>query len=239
MGEKKGEIRSMKIFILHGWTYSLEKWEKFTRNLMLAGFNPILLKIPGLTDKIDRPWDMKDYVGWLSEKLKNEKEKVILLGHSNGGRIAMEYSIRHPEKVKNLILIDSAGIYHDDFYLNAKRKIFGIISRAGKKLLKLNFAKDLLYKIVGERDYNEASAEMKKTMVNLLEWEKTFDPRKVKIPTIIIWGKDDQMTPVEDSHKLNRSIIGSKLSIINGAGHSPQFTHSEEVIKIITNNLAI
>lgn len=230
-------MKKSSIYILHGWTYSLDRWIKFADKLKDLGTDPILLKVPGLTDKIDRPWIMDDYIKWLDEKIKKEKGKVILLGHSNGGRIAMAYSIRFPEKVEKIILIDSAGIYHDDFYIKTKRKVFGIVARTGKKLLKLNIAKDLLYKIVGERDYKEASEEMKKTMVNLLSWEKTFDPSKVKTPTIIIWGKGDQMTPVSDGYKLNQSIVNSQLSIINGARHSPQFTHPNEVLKIIKTNL--
>lgn len=233
----KMDNKKSKIFILHGWTYSIDKWLAFAGKLKSNNLDPAVLKIPGLTDKIDRPWIMEDYVNWLLGKVKNKKRKIILIGHSNGGRIAMAFSIKYPEKVEKLILIDSAGIYHDELYLKLKRGFFGIVAKTGRKFLKLKFAKDFLYFLVGERDYKEASENMKRTMINLLEWEKTFRPEEVAVPTVIIWGKHDGMTPVSDGKLLNEKIISSKLYIVNNARHSPQFSHPKEVSEIILENI--
>ena len=77
-----------KIYILHGWTYSLEKWSAFEKLLKREGFDPIFLKIPGLTSESNEVWDLDKYSNWLEKELSKEKDKVILLGHSNGGRSA-------------------------------------------------------------------------------------------------------------------------------------------------------
>lgn len=227
----------MKIYILHGWTYSLDKWSPFIFGLKSNKINNILLKIPGLTDKIEKSWSMNDYVDWLEEKLEKEKDKVILIGHSNGGRIAMAFSMKHKNKIKKLILVDSAGIYHNEPYIKYKRKLFGIIAKNGRKILNNNLGKNLLYLLAGERDYRNADENMKKTMVNLLEWDKTLFPQKIEVPTIIIWGEKDGITPLSDGKLLHQKIKGSKLFVIKNARHSPQFTHPEKVAKIISENL--
>ena len=107
---RKNKVRpcfANKIIILHGWTYSFDKWNPFMSLLKSKGLNPYLLPIPGLTDKINKPWNIDDYVKWFWGKIEKE-EKIILIGHSNGGRIALNFSIKYLEKVAKLILIDSA-----------------------------------------------------------------------------------------------------------------------------------
>jgi pimeloyl-ACP methyl ester carboxylesterase len=95
-----------KIYILHGWAYDTLKWQPFLDKLKSNGIEPIILKIPGLTDKIDKPWTVDDYVNWLDGKLDKEN-KVILLGHSNGGKIALTFAFKFPNKIDKLFLIDS------------------------------------------------------------------------------------------------------------------------------------
>lgn len=226
----------MKIYILHGWSYSLEKWKPLVSELKKKKYTPILLKIPGLTEKIDKPWTIDEYVSWLDNKLGRERE-IILLGHSNGGRIAINFAIKKPKAVSKLVLIDSAGVYHDDLYTKGKRKVFGFIAKTGRKFFSSEFTKNLLYKIVGERDYKEASEDMKKTMVNLITSDKILSPEKISIPTIIIWGEKDGITPLSDGRKLKKLIVNSKLLIVGNARHAPQFTHPEKVAEIISQNL--
>ncbi|OGH15054.1 MAG: hypothetical protein A2860_04625 [Candidatus Levybacteria bacterium RIFCSPHIGHO2_01_FULL_37_33] len=225
--------RKSSIYILHGWTYSKSKWAPFVSLLKKRGLTPILVNIPGLTEKINKPWNIEDYNNWLYKKLKKEKEKIILIGHSNGGRIAMAFSIKYPEKVKKLILIDSAGIHHDEFYINLKRKVFGLIAKTGKKILNIKLARDLLYALTGEVDYKEASGNMKKTMINMVEFDKNLNLSEILAPTVIIWGKNDGITPFSDGKTLEKLIVNSKLFVVSGARHSPQFTHPQEVAEII------
>lgn len=232
----------VKVYILHGWTYSLDKWQPFVSALKNRKLNPILLKIPGLTEKIDRTWDMNDYVNWLYKKLEEDpatagQEKVILLGHSNGGRIAMNFALIYPEKIEKLILIDSAGICHDELRVKLKRKVFGTIAKTGRRILKNNLGKNFLYFLAGENDYKDADENMKKTMVNLLASDKILKAENISIPTIIFWGEKDRITPLSDGEILNKKIVKSKLLIVNGARHSPQFTHPQKLAKIISQNI--
>lgn len=222
-----------KVIILHGWTYSLEKWQPFLDILRKKEIDPVMLKVPGLTSENDKTWDIGDYVDWLKKIVSKEKEKVVLIGHSNGGRIIANFAIKYPEKVSKLILIDSAGIYHNELPLALKRVIFKTLAKFGQALKDSSILKNIFYKIAGETDYKNANQNMKQTMINLLNSDKSLKFENIKSPTLIFWGSEDKITPVSDGRILNLLIKNSKLEIIENARHSPQFTNPTKVAEII------
>lgn len=224
-----------KIYILHGWTYSTDKWDQFSSLLKMKDFTPVLLNVPGLTEKTDKVWTLDDYVEWLKETIGSEK--AIIIGHSNGGRIALAFAARYPEKLRQLILIDSAGIYHNELQIRLKRLIFGAIARLGKKVTSSEKLRSLLYKAARESDYKDATPQMRQTMVNLISQDLTPQLSKITTPTLIIWGENDKSTPLSDGKLMHGRIKNSKLVVINDARHSPQFTDTSEVCKKILEEI--
>lgn len=238
MGNSQKKMGTLKkIYILHGWTYSLEKWERFADLLKQAGFEAVFLKIPGLTGESNEIWDLEKYSDWLFGELSKEKEKVILLGHSNGGRIAAFFATEHPDKIQKLILIDTAGIYHRELLLQIKRFVFGTLVNIGKIFTSSETLKNFLYYLVGERDYQKATPNMKRSMVNLTHYDLRPYFQKINTPALIIWGQDDKITPLSDAKLIYELIKDSKLEIIKNARHSPFYTNPEEVVQIIKNGI--
>lgn len=229
------ETKPNKIFILHGWTYDTSKWGPFLLGLQKNGVEGVMLKIPGLTSKLEKPWTLDNYVSWLQKELANEKE-VTILGHSNGGRIALSYSLLYPSKVKNLILIDSAGIFHNELLLRFKRATFKGVAKLGKKIAPATF-KPLLYKLIHEHDYERANPILQETMRNLISVHLQPQLKHISLRTTIIWGENDKITPFQDALTMHLLIKDSQLYPIAHAKHSPQFTHPEEVAKIVINSL--
>lgn len=245
MADKKKTMGTVnKIFILHGWTYSTEKWKPFIRALRDEGFDVNLLKIPGLTEKLEEVWNIDNYIDWLDEQVRASgakkigNEKVILLGHSNGGRMSLAYALKYPQKVKHLVLIDSAGIYHNDLSIRLKRFIFEFAAKIGRRITRSETLRKALYKLTRESDYENASPQVKKTMVNLITYDLRNSLNQIKVPTLIIWGKNDKATPLSDGKLIHQLIPNSKMHIIETARHSPQFTHVNEVIKTIVKEVA-
>jgi pimeloyl-ACP methyl ester carboxylesterase len=242
-------LAAKKIFILHGWTYSTEKWADFINEMKMRGFECILLKIPGLTETTDKVWALQDYVEWLKAKLDKEneisennkvaatKQAAIVIGHSNGGRIALAFALKYSDKIKSLVLIDSAGIFHDELPIKIKRLLFGTAAKIGKKITSSEHLRNLMYKFARENDYKNASEQTRKTMANLISIDLAPKLSQINTPTIIIWGKNDKITPLADAFLINSSIKNSKLHIIEGAKHSPQFTHTKEIAEIISEQL--
>ena len=224
-----------KIFILHGWTYATDKWQDFITCLKSNGFEPVLLNIPGLTAETDRVWTLDNYVEWLKKALGSEK--AIIIGHSNGGRIALAFAAKYSDKLKHLILIDSAGIHHNEFFLRLKRLVFGIVAKIGKKITSSEKWRALLYKAARESDYANATPQTRQTMVNLISSNLTSQLSKITVSTLIIWGQYDQSTPLSDGTLIHQLIQNSKLSVVDGAKHSPQFTHTQEVCKKILQEI--
>jgi pimeloyl-ACP methyl ester carboxylesterase len=240
--EKKGmgtlEMKNMKkIYILHGWAYTTEKWHPFLDFLKQQGIETVLLKIPGLTAPLNEVWTLDDYVDWLNKKLIHEKEKVILLGHSNGGRISLAFALKYPEKISQLILVDSAGIYHNELPLRMKRFIFGAAAKAGRALHNNDKLRKIFYTFVREQDYERANPIVRKTMRNLLKVDLRDKLYEIMIKTLIIWGEHDRITPLSDGELMSNLLPQASLHIISGARHSPQFTHAKQVSEIISKDI--
>src|SRR3989344_8737429 len=93
-----------KVIVLHGWTYAIDKWNDFIESMKNYGNDVLMLSVPGLTAETNRVWTLEDYISWLKETLDKENGPVVLVAHSNGGRIAIPFAASYPEKIKQLII---------------------------------------------------------------------------------------------------------------------------------------
>ncbi|MBI2798641.1 alpha/beta hydrolase [Candidatus Saccharibacteria bacterium] len=218
-----------RIYVVHGWAYDLSKWEKLMTYLKSKDVEPTMLKVPGLTAPSKEIWDLQKYTDWLKDQTKSAKQPFVLVGHSNGGRICANFVIQNPERVRQLILIDSAGVHHDQATLKLRLRMFKAAAKAGKKITRSPKLKKLLYKASRAHDYERAPENMKQTMVNLQRDNKNLHFEEVRVPTTIIWGEDDKLTPLSDGKQIHEQIKGSKLQVIKEGRHSPFYTNPEIV----------
>ncbi len=225
-----------QIFIIHGWTYNLDKWTALGEELKKRGIEPVLLKVPGLTEPSDKIWDIDGYISWLDDKLKDTSHPVVI-GHSNGGRIALSYVQKYPDKLGQLILIDSAGVAQNETKAATKLTILKYLAKVGKVFSYIPPLKRVFYKVIGAQDYNNAPPNMKQTMRNMLAADQKIDFSAIKLPVTIIWGRDDSTTPLADGQKIQAGISGSVMHIVDGARHAPFFNHPDEVADIIKKAL--
>lgn len=216
-----------KLFILHGWTYQTATWDALRKLLTERGIDFEFLLIPGLTDGTNPTWTLDNYVEWLKEKTSGH-ERVILHGHSNGGRISLAFTAKYPEKVARLILEDSAGIPPRGLR-RLKRDAFRIGAQTLGKLVRFEKLRGVFRKAIRASDYANATPEMRKTMSNLaaVDLGKILD--RIKCPTLIIWGAGDTTTPLIDGELMHAGIHGSRLHVIPDARHSPHITHPKEL----------
>ncbi|OGG49642.1 hypothetical protein A2763_03100 [Candidatus Kaiserbacteria bacterium RIFCSPHIGHO2_01_FULL_54_36] len=225
-----------KLFILHGWTYyAAETWKPLLEILSARGIDYEFLRIPGLTDGTNPVWTLDDYVRWLEERTV-PFDKVILYGHSNGGRISLAFTAKHPEKVSCLILEDSAGIPPVGLR-KWKRDIFKKIANIGQMFVRSERFRDLFYKIIRESDYRKATPEMRKTMANLLSVDLSLVLGQIVCPTLIIWGANDATTPISGGKVMHAGIRNSRMVVIPDARHAPHITHTKKVADLISEEL--
>lgn len=171
---------------------------------------------------------------------KIESKKIILIGHSFGGRIAIKYAEKYPEDLEKLVLTGAAGIKHP---LTAKQKLFFYSSKAGKKVFSLpvlksgeKYARKILYELVREKDYASASPRMKEVMKNILAEDLTDGLDKITVPALLIWGRKDRSAPIQDGDLMHKEITDSKLFIIENANHSVPYNNAKEFAKVFINN---
>ncbi|MEK7156904.1 MAG: alpha/beta hydrolase [Patescibacteria group bacterium] len=225
----------MKTFILHGWTYQTDTWRPLLALLSSRGIDYEFLLMPGLTDGTNPSWTLDEYVKWLEEKTAAH-DKVILYGHSHGGRVSLAFTAKHPEKVAHLILEDSAGIPARGLR-RLKKNIFKVLAYVGHFFTRSEALRTLLYKIIRENDYRSATPEMRKTMANLLSVDLTSVLPNIQCPALIIWGAQDKTTPLSAGKVIHAGIRGSKMVVIPDARHSPHITHPERVAELIAEEL--
>lgn len=227
----------MKLFILHGWAYNTrETWAPLLALLTARDINYEFLLIPGLTDGTDPVWTLDDYVAWLKNKTEGY-EKFALYGHSNGGRISIAFAAKYPEKVARLILEDSAGIPPRGLR-RIKRDLLRSLSKLGHVLTGSEHLRTFVHKLIRENDYRNATPNMRKTLANLVAVDLTPDLGTIQAPTLIIWGKKDNTTPLWIGNVIHEGIQGSRMHIIQDARHSPHITHPEVLAGLVAKELA-
>jgi pimeloyl-ACP methyl ester carboxylesterase len=231
------------LIILHGWAADHQnelkwqpKWQPLMEQLTAAGTQVNFLPLPGLSSTLEKAWQLNDYVNWLHKQLA-EYKKVVLLGHSFGGQLAVRYTSIFPEKVDSLVLVDPAGIRPFSTKARVKRAVFQTAAKLGKVLFPLHLGRVLLHKIAREHDYLQASPVMRETMRNVLADEIKNDLQNIQAETLILWGDQDTATPVTHAQLFSSGIENSQLHFIAGARHSPQFTHVQQTAQHIISFL--
>lgn len=221
------------LFILHGWKSSKEKWKEVKEKLEEKGIEVIIPDIPGFKTDLEKAWNLDDYVNWFLS-FSQKKEKFFLLGHSFGGRIAIKFATKFPEKLEGLILVSSAGIKKKTpFFVRIFQKFKFFSFFPGYSLLRKFFYKFILRKT----DYLQTKGNLRETFKNIVSEDLTHLLNKIKTKTLILWGEKDKITPLSDAFLMKEKIKNSKLEILEGTSHAPYLENpcllSEKIFNFI------
>lgn len=226
--KKEGmESKMADLYIIHGWTYTVEPWKNTLTMLKEAGIKVRMLRVPGLTESSDKVFTIEDYMKWADEMIP---DGALALGHSNGGRILLNLCASKPDKLKYLILLDSAGIYEP----SAKKRFVERMAKIGKPLKKITVVDKAFHRLTGSTDYSKAPENMKKTLANMLESDKQLDLSKVETPTYILWGKKDTTTPPRQATAMYEKLPHAELKFYAKWTHAPYISNPDELARAIT-----
>ncbi|MFH0792356.1 MAG: alpha/beta hydrolase [bacterium] len=229
------------IVILHGWGSSSRSWERVRDFLEMGGFSVFVPNLPGFggTKPPKKNWGVADYGEWVKRYIETiNRDNITLLGHSFGGRIAIKMVAQsQPASISNLILVDTAGIRH----FNTREQVASWAAKKAKMFKSFpgyEYLRWFFYRfILRKKDYFEARGIMKEVLKRVIEEDMTPLLKDIKIPTLIVWGERDKMTPLEDGYLMSREIVGSLIRIIPQAGHAVNLERPEELAEIIINYL--
>lgn len=196
------------VVFLHGWGGSIQSFDFVAKKL--RGCRVTLLDLSGFGNSPE-PKSAIGVPEYADEVVKTlNKLKIvdaIFVGHSFGGRVAIEIAAKKPYLVNRLVLIDSAG-------LKPRRKPSYYFKVVCHKILKKFNKKGL----IGSMDYAVLSPVMKRCFIKIVNYDQTPLLKSITCPTAIFWGKDDAETPPYMARKFKRKIKDSALFWLNG-GH--------------------
>jgi Predicted hydrolases or acyltransferases (alpha/beta hydrolase superfamily) len=177
----------------------------------------------GRSPEPDAPLTVPDYAAAVLDVMDKEGIKsAVMVGHSFGGRVALELAAKYPERIELLVLVDSAG-------LRPRRGLRYYLKVFTHKILK-RFGKGLS----GSADYRALSPLMKRTFINVVNYNQAYLLKKIKAETAIIWGTHDKVTPWYMAKKFKRKISGSYLFPLTNAGHFSYLDNSAAFVKILS-----
>lgn len=219
------------LLILHGWGSSSEKWQRVGQLLAQNRIKVIIPDLPGFgnSQKPSSPWGLDDYCNFIEEFIKFlNLDKFFLLGHSFGGALAVKCSLKFLEKINKLFLVGAACIRKKTVKVRLLRVISKLFNHPPL------FIKKVFYR---KSDYLSVEGVMKETYLKIIEEDLTDILPQVQIPTMIIWGKKDNTTPIKHAYLIRSKINNSKLEIIPNISHSPHLESPEKLAEIITKFL--
>lgn len=230
------ELRNNTVLLLHGWGGSLNSFRAIEKNLIESGFSTINLDFPGFggSEPPKENFDIFSYCQIVYELILNERLKsVSIIAHSFGGRVAILLSALHPEIVKKLILVDSAGI-------KPKKKFTTKIKVGWFKTLKFLKNKGIIKTDLnkfGSQDYKALPNSVKPVFIRVINQDLTSYLSKIKCPTLLVWGEDDKDTPLYFAKKMKKLIPDSAIIIFKGAGHFSYLQNHLRFERIVKNFL--
>lgn len=226
------------IIILHGWKLNSESYQNLQRIFNDKGYKVFVPDLPGFgkNSEIDRIYTLDNYADFVLNYIKkNNISFPILLGHSFGGRISLAVGAKHPSLIKSLVLTGVPG-----FIPASKLKVnfFYYLAKTGKVIFSIwpfsilaNLARKCLYRGAGAFDYYNTSGFLRETFKKVIRTDLEPYMKMIKIPTLLIWGEKDSLTPVWIAKKMNKSISASELVVVPQENHSFIYKNPDKFIK--------
>jgi pimeloyl-ACP methyl ester carboxylesterase len=209
------------IVVLHGWGGRIESmWPVI--ECLGSGFRVIAIDLPGFGESPvpQGSWGTADYAQFVIDLVSQMGvERAHFLGHSFGAKTSLYLAATQPGSVDKLVIVGSSGLTAPpSLKMRAKRaaskgaRVAGRLGPPGKKL------REFVYGRIASQDYKDAGP-MRPIMVKVVNEDIEHLLDRVKSPTLLVWGTEDDAVPVSLAHRMETLIQDSGLVLFEGAGH--------------------
>ena len=218
------------VVLLHGMLGDLSNWAHTIAMLRTEGYRVLVPVLPvySLPMRQTSVMGLVKHVRSFLEAMA--LEQVVVAGNSLGGHIALLYALHFPEHVAAMLLSGASGIYEVDMGTSTMRRQDReyLRSRAAVTFFDPVHATDELvdevYDIVNDRSRALRLIKMARSVQNETVTDRL--PR-IQAPTLLIWGKDDTITPLDVAYTFKDLIPHAELHLIEECGHAPMIEHPE------------
>lgn len=233
------------LLILHGWMACINAmspiWQYFKNTKKV-----VVLDFPGQGGKsgtLIEAWGVPEYSEMVREFIeKLQLGKVDVIGHSFGGRVAIYLASEYSELFNKIVLTDSAGLKKK---ISLKKWLKIKTFKCGKFFLKCLYKNEKfeeklakLRKKFGSSDYSALSSDvMRGTFNKVISLDLEDRLSKIKSPTLLIWGENDEDTPVYMGKKMEKLIPDAGLVVLKNSGHFSYLDSPKEYNLIVENFL--
>lgn len=244
---------STPIICLHGFPFDKTMWME-QLDFLKSKYRIIACDIRGFGKSTDEEAHLsidlfsEDLIAFMDEL---NIDKAIICGLSMGGFIALNALSRFPDRFEALVLCDTQCIADTPEVKEKRYKIIDDINNNGVTEFNEGFIKSVFHKdsIRNKKDLVEklhgvvfANSDniIKKGLVALAERSETCSTlNEITIPTLIICGREDEVTPLSQSESMHSTIKGSILHVIENAGHVSNLEQPQEFNEQLLNFLTI
>ncbi|GHU00548.1 alpha/beta hydrolase [Alphaproteobacteria bacterium] len=208
------------VVFLHGWGHSMENLRPLAGQMSQA--DRWLLDLPGFGATPIPPEVMavEDYARAVSGFIAAHGiDRPWLVGHSFGGKVAMELASAHPEMVRGIFVIGGAGLRTP----KTKAKVAAMrAAHAAARLLRLTGTPwwRRLSGAAASDDYRNAAPVMREILKMSLKHRTLRKAKSLRVPATLIYGRLDTTTPPSFGKRFARAIKGSRLFVLEGFDHN-------------------
>jgi 2-hydroxy-6-oxonona-2,4-dienedioate hydrolase len=225
--ESKGGEKTL--LLLHGLFGALSNFQGIIEHFsgkcnVVVPILPIFelpIRKVSLAGLVDHVIEFVEYKGY---------EQVHVLGNSLGGHIALLYALARPDRIGSIILTGSSGLFESamgtsfpkrgnyEFIEKKTQDTFYNPAVASKELV------DEIFDIVNDRN---KAIRVVATAKSAIRHNLSDKLHQVKAPTLLVWGKDDKVTPAFVGEKFHELIVNSRLIFFDECGHAPMMEYPE------------
>lgn len=224
------------IIVLHGLMGGLSNFSGVFDYFPTQGYKVVIPELPLYTQNILKT-NVKAFAKWVKDFITYKGfDRVILLGNSLGGHIALYHAKAYPEKMLGLILTGSSGLYESAMGDSYPRR--GDRDYIKKKAEEVFYDPKIATPELVEEVYEVANDRIKliKTLTiakSAIRHNMAKDLPKMHVHTCLIWGANDKVTPPEVAEEFHQLLPHSDLYWIDKCGHAAMMEHPDEFNRLM------
>lgn len=233
--EGKGQV----LMLLHGLFGALSNWEGVV-NHYSKHFRVIIPMLPIYEMPIKQAGleGLREFTERFVESMK--LDKLIIMGNSLGGHVGILYTLKNPDKVTKLILTGSSGLFENTMGGSYPRR--GSYDYIRERVAYTFYDPNVAFKELVDEVF-ETTKSIPKCM-RIVAIAKSaqrnnlaLELPSIKVPTLLVWGLNDTITPPMVAHEFNRLIPHSELKFIDKCCHAPMMEHPDKFNKVVEDFL--